>query len=82
MIPQKGGSLILGASIQYEFGGKSNDRPRRRHLPHTPTPTFKNLSGNLELDWKAPISKNASANLSVEGWAGNQRGVSFRAGFH
>ena len=81
-IPQKGGSLIVGASMQYEFGGDANATVHVGGLSYTtPSPSLKGFSGSLELGWKAPIGKNATADLSVEGWAGKQRGITFNAGF-
>lgn len=47
----------------------------------TPAPTLKGFSGSLELGWKTNLSENCTADLSVEGWHGKQRGVSARAGF-
>ena len=83
MIPQGSGSLIVGASMQYEFGGDSNATVHVGGLSYTtPSPSLKGFSGSLELGWKAPIGKNATADLSVEGWAGKQRGVTFNAGFN
>lgn len=82
MIPQKGGSLILGASMQYEFGGETSATVHVGGLSYTtPAPTLKGFSGSLELGWKANLSENCTADLSVEGWLGKQRGVSARAGF-
>ena len=82
MIPQKGGSLILGASMQYEFGGETSATVHVGSLSYTtPAPTLKGFSGSLELGWKANLSENCTADLSVEGWLGKQRGVSARAGF-
>jgi len=82
-IPQKGGSFIVGASIQYELGGDANATVHVGGLSYTtPSPSLKGFSGSLELGWKAPIGKNATADLSVEGWAGKQRGISFNAGFN
>ena len=82
-IPQKGGSLIVGASMQYEFGGDANATVHVGGLSYTaPSPSLKGFSGSLELGWKAPMGKNATADLSVEGWAGKQRGVTFNAGFN
>ena len=83
MIPQGSGSLILGASMQYEFGGDSSATVYGRGFTHTtPSPSLKGFSGSLELGWKAPMGKNATADLSIEGWAGKQRGVTFNAGFN
>ena len=83
MIPQGSGSLIVGASMQYEFGGDSNATVHVGGLSYTtPSPSLKGFSGSLELGWKAPIGKNATADLSVEGWAGKQRGVTFNAGLN
>ncbi|MGP1471361.1 MAG: hypothetical protein ACTTJE_07165 [Schwartzia sp. (in: firmicutes)] len=81
-IPQAGGSLILGASAQYEFGGEANATVHVGGLSYTtPAPSIKGFSGSLELGWKAQMSENATADLAVEGWLGKQRGVSLRAGF-
>ena len=81
-IPQKGGSFIVGASIQYELGGDTNATVHVGGRSYTtPSPSLKGFSGSLELGWKAPIGKNATADLSVEGWAGKQRGVTFNIGF-
>lgn len=82
LIPQKGGSLILGASLQYEFGGETSAAVHVGGLSYTtPAPTLKGFSGSLELGWKTNLSENCTADLSVEGWLGKQRGVSARAGF-
>ena len=78
-----GGSLILGASMQYEFGGDASATYHRASgMSYTsPSPSLKGFSGSLELGWKAPMSANSTADLSVEGWIGKLRGVTFRAGF-
>ena len=78
-----GGSLILGASMQYEFGGDASATYHRAGgMSYTsPSPSLKGFSGSLELGWKAPMSANSTADLSVEGWIGKLRGVTFRAGF-
>ena len=83
MFPQKGGSFILGASMQYEFSGDANATYHRAGgLSYTSaSPTLKGFSTSLELGWKAQMSANSTADLSVEGWMGKQRGASFRAGF-
>ena len=44
------------------------------------TTRLKGLSGSLELGYRTNLSKRATADLSVEGWAGKQRGVTFKAG--
>ena len=82
-IPQGGGSFILGASMQYEFDCSSSATYHRPGgFSHTsPSPSLKGFSGSLELGWKTSIANNAAVNLSLEGWAGKQRGVSFNAGF-
>ena len=83
MIPQGSGSLILGASMQYEFGGDANATVHVGGNSYTtPSPSLKGFSGSLELGWKTQMGKNATADLSVEGWAGKQRGVTFNAGFN
>ncbi len=78
-----GGSLILGASMQYEFGGDASATYHRAGgMSYTsPSPSLKGFSGSLELGWKAPMSANSTADLSVEGWICKLRGVTFRAGF-
>ena len=83
MFPQKGGSFILGASMQYEFSGDADATYHRAGgLSYTSaSPTLKGFSTSLELGWKAQMSANSTADLSVEGWMGKQRGASFRAGF-
>ena len=83
MFPQKGGSFILGASMQYEFSGDADATYHRAGgLSYTSaSPTMKGFSTSLELGWKAQMSANSTADLSVEGWMGKQRGASFRAGF-
>ena len=83
-IPQSGGALIVGASMQYEFGG---DASATYHRPGgfsytSASPSLKGFSASVELGWKASIGENASANISVEGWAGKQRGVTLNAGFN
>ena len=81
-VPQKGGALILGAAAQYEFGGETDATVEVGGRAYdTPAPTLKGFSGSLELGWKASLSENATADISVTGWAGKQRGVSVRAGF-
>ena len=78
-----GGSLILGASMQYEFGGDASATYHRAGgMSYTsPSPSLKGFSGSLELGWKAPMSANSTADVSIEGWIGKLRGVTFRAGF-
>ncbi|BEU86572.1 autotransporter domain-containing protein [Selenomonas sp. TAMA-11512] len=82
-IPQKDGSLILGTSVQYEFGGDTSATYHRPGgLSYTsPSPSLKGFSGSLEVGWKAAMSENATANVAIEGWMGKQRGVSLKAGF-
>ena len=81
-VPQKGGALILGAAAQYEFSGETDATVEVGGRAYdTPAPTLKGFSGSLELGWKASLSENATADISVTGWAGKQRGVSVRAGF-
>ena len=68
MILQGSGSLILGASMQYEFGGETSATVHVGGLSYTtPAPTLKGFSGSLELGWKTRMSANATADLSVEG---------------
>ncbi|WP_315437234.1 autotransporter outer membrane beta-barrel domain-containing protein [uncultured Selenomonas sp.] len=83
MHPQKGGSLIVGASVQYEFGGDASATYHRAGgMSYTsPSPSLKGFSGSLELGWKAPMSANSTADVSLEGWVGKLRGITFRAGF-
>ena len=83
MFPRGGGSFILGASAQYEFGGDASATYHRAGgMSYTsPSPSLKGFSGSLELGWKAPMSANSTADLSVEGWIGKLRGITFRAGF-
>ena len=83
MHPQKGGSLIVGASVQYEFGGDASATYHRAGgMSYTsPSPSLKGVSASVELGWKTRMSANSTADLSVEGWTGKQRGVNFRAGF-
>lgn len=83
MFPHKGGSFILGASMQYEFSGDANATYHRAGgLSYTSaSPTLKGFSTSLELGWKTQMSANSTADLSVEGWMGKQRGASLRAGF-
>ena len=83
MHPQKGGSLIVGASVQYEFGGDASATYHRAGgMSYTsPSPSLKGVSASVELGWKTQMSANSTADLSVEGWTGKQRGVNFRAGF-
>ena len=82
-MPQTGGALILGTSVQYEFGGDTSATYHRPGgLSYTsPSPSLKGFSGSLEVGWKAAMSENATANVAVEGWMGKQRGVSLNAGF-
>ena len=83
MHPQKGGSLIVGASVQYEFGGDASATYHRAGgMSYTsPSPSLKGVSASVELGWKTRMSANSTADLSIEGWTGKQRGVNFRAGF-
>ena len=81
-IPQGSGTLILGTSLQYEFKGDAGATYHTGGFSYdTASPSLKGLSGSLELGYRANLSKNATADLSVEGWAGKQRGVTFKAGF-
>ena len=83
MFPRGGGSFILGASAQYEFGGDASATYHRAGgMSYTsPSPSLKGFSGSLELGWKAPMSANSTADVSLEGWVGKLRGITFRAGF-
>ena len=76
-------ALILGASMQYEFDGEASATYHRAGgMSYTsPSPSLKGFSGSLELGWKTQMSSNSTADLSVEGWVGKLRGVTFRAGF-
>ena len=76
-------ALILGASMQYEFDGEASATYHRAGgMSYTsPSPSLKAFSGSLELGWKTQMSSNSTADLSVEGWVGKLRGVTFRAGF-
>ena len=76
-------ALILGASMQYEFDGEASATYNRAGgMSYTsPSPSLKGFSGSLELGWKTQMSSNSTADLSVEGWVGKLRGVTFRAGF-
>ena len=81
-IPQGSGALILGTSLQYEFKGDAGATYHTGGFSYdTPSPSLKGLSGSLELGYHANLGKRATADLSVEGWAGKQRGVTFKAGF-
>ena len=83
MHPQKGGSLIVGASVQYEFGGDASATYHRAGgMSYTsPSPSLKGVSASVELGWKTQMSANSTADLSIEGWVGKLRGITFRAGF-
>ena len=76
-------ALILGASMQYEFDGEASATYHRAGgMSYTsPSPSLKGFSGSLELGWKTQMSSNSTTDLSVEGWVGKLRGVTFRAGF-
>ena len=81
-IPKGSGALILGTSLQYEFKGDAGATYHTGGFSYdTPSPSLKGLSGSLELGYRANLGKRATADLSVEGWAGKQRGVTFKAGF-
>ena len=81
-MPQTGGALILGTSVQYEFGGDTSATYHRPGgLSYTsPSPSLKGFSGSLEVGWKAAMRENMTADVAVEGWMGKQRGVSLSAG--
>ena len=81
-MPQTGGALILGTSVQYEFAGDTSATYHRAGgLSYTsPSPSLKGFSGSLEVGWKAAVRENMTANVAVEGWMGKQRGVSLSAG--
>ena len=76
-------ALILGATMQYEFDGEASATYHRAGgMSYTsPSPSLKGFSGSLELGWKTQMSSHSTADLSVEGWMGKLRGVTFRAGF-
>lgn len=81
-LPKKGGALVLGASVQYEFGG---DTSATYHRPGgisytSPSPSLKGFSSSIEIGWETAMKENATANVSLEGWAGKQRGVTLKAG--
>ena len=81
-MPQTGGALILGTSVQYEFGGDTSATYHRPGgLSYTsPSPSLQGFSSSLEVGWKAAVRENMTANVAVEGWMGKQRGVSLSAG--
>ena len=82
IIPQGSGALILGTSLQYEFKGDAGATYHTGGFSYdTASPSLKGLSGSLALGYRANLSKRAAADLSVEGWAGKQRGVTFKADF-
>ena len=73
-------SLYAGLAWDYEFD--SDARATYRGLS-TPSPSMKGSSGMLELGVKCQPSPKSPfhMDISLAGWAGKQRGVSFNAAF-
>ncbi|MBQ6743844.1 MAG: autotransporter outer membrane beta-barrel domain-containing protein [Acidaminococcaceae bacterium] len=73
-------SLYAGLAWDYEFD--SDARATYRGLS-TPSPSMKGSSGMLELGVKCQPSDKSPfhMDISLAGWAGKQRGVSFNAAF-
>lgn len=82
MIPQKGGSLVLGTSLQYEFGGKTHATvTTSTGTYNAPSPSIQGFSASMEVGWKADLSSQCTADIGLEGWVGKQRGLGLKAGF-
>ena len=77
---KKNASLYAGLAWDYEFD--SDARATYRGLA-TPSPSMKGSSGMLELGVKCQPSPKSPfhMDISLAGWAGKQRGVSFNAAF-
>ena len=80
--PQRGGVLLLGVSLQYEFKGDACAAYRRAggFSYNSPTPSLKGFSGSLEVGWKQQLSEISTLDLSLEGRLGRQRGAILSAG--
>ena len=77
---KKNASLYAGLAWDYEFD--SDARATYRGLA-TPSPSMKGSSGMLELGVKCQPSPKSPfhMDISLTGWTGKQRGVSFNAAF-
>ena len=77
---KKNASLYAGLAWDYEFD--SDARATYRGLA-TPSPSMKGSSGMLELGVKCQPGPKSPfhMDISLAGWAGKQRGVSFNAAF-
>ena len=75
-MPQTGGALILGTSMQYEFGGDTSATYHRAGgLSYTSaSPSLKGFSGSIEVGWKAAVRENMRPRMSPSraGWASSE----------
>ena len=69
--------VYTGLAYQYEFDGEAR---ATYNGTSTPSPSIKGSSGMLELGFRTKVSSNMDLDLSVNGWAGKQRGVNAQLG--
>ena len=69
--------VYTGLAYQYEFDG---DARATYNGKSTPSPSIKGSSGMMELGFRTKVSSNMDLDLSVNGWAGKQRGVNAQLG--
>ena len=69
--------IYAGLAYQYEFDGEAR---ATYNGTSTPSPSIKGSSGMMELGFRTKVSSNMDLDLSVNGWAGKQRGVNAQLG--
>lgn len=73
--------LYAGVAWEYEFSGSAEASYQG---DKTLSPSLKGASGMLELGWQGKASSTSAmtADISVTGWTGQQKGVAFKAGLN
>jgi len=76
--PVSSGKVYVGLGVEHEFSGEA--RASYKNM-ETGAPTLRGTSGLMELGWKKAATKAQPmyADLTLTGWVGRQRGISFNA---
>jgi hypothetical protein len=76
--PVSSGKVYVGLGVEHEFSGEARASYKNRE---TGAPTLRGTSGLMELGWKKAATKAQPmyADLTLTGWVGRQRGISFNA---
>mgnify|MGYP003425841410 FL=1 len=76
--PVSSGKVYVGLGVEHEFSGEARASYKNRE---TGAPTLRGTSGLMELGWKKTATKAQPmyADLTLTGWVGRQRGISFNA---